>query len=95
MDDSLQIPIKPINDSLEARIASLDLLSARLAALTNKTQWPVRVPVSSVASFKGKLIQTNNIKVCFGEDWWADLTAQEASEYATRRKQGMEHSIDI
>lgn len=88
MDEDLNLPIQPADNSLQSHIAALDLLSARLSTLTTGTRWSANIPLNSKASFKGSVIHTNDIKVNVGGGWWIEMTTQEAEEYIKRRKTG-------
>ncbi|WVQ96661.1 hypothetical protein IAU59_003767 [Kwoniella sp. CBS 9459] len=65
-DLRLSLPIEPSSPSLHSHLAALDTLSLRLSILTSSTCHPVRIPLTSKASIKGKAIHTNDIKVHLG-----------------------------
>ena len=88
MGDSSPLPIIPTDDSLQAHLLALDLLSARLTTLTSRTRWPTRIPLTSKASFHGSIVHTNDLKVDVGAGWWVEMTTLEAGEYVQRRKMG-------
>ncbi len=89
MPDFIEAPVRPIDSSLSAHLLALDLLSARLSALPSQTNWPVRVPINSKASFRGDVVHTNDLKVHLGEEWWVEMTAEEAAAYIRRRRRCM------
>lgn len=85
--------ISPSDPSLAAHLAALDLLAARLSALTDRTRWPARVPLNSKASIVGQVVHTNEMKINVGGGYWIEMTAKEAEEYVKRRKTGEPESL--
>lgn len=86
MEDT-PLPIRPTSPSLISQIRALDLLSARLENLSSKSL-PVRVPLTTKASFRG-VVQGDLVKVNLGAGWWIDMTPHEASDYLQRRRSAL------
>ena len=89
MSDELNLPIRPSDPSLQSHLQALDLLSAQIGRLTERTRWQARIPLNSKASIQGEVIHTNEFKVHVGDGWYIEMTAQEAAAYVHRRKQGV------
>ena len=88
MDDDLLHPVVPTSSSLAAHLQALDLLQARLSNLTSRTRWATQVPLNGKASIPGWITHTNTLKVCVGDGWWVEMTADEARDYIKRRRTG-------
>lgn len=89
LGDFNQLPILPASSSLASHLQALDLLAARLATLSSRSEWETKVPISSKASVSGSIVGTANVKINIGGEWWVDMTPQEAEAWVRRRKEGM------
>lgn len=87
-DDFHQLPISPASGSLASHIQALDLLAARLASLSTRSEWETRIPLNSKASMLGKIVETGNVKINIGGEWWVDMTPQEGEAWVRRRRAG-------
>jgi prefoldin subunit 5 len=87
--DYHRLPIQPASSSLASHLQALDLLAARLSSLSTRAEWETRVPLNSKASIKGSVINTANVKINIGGEWWVDMTASEGEAWVRRRKEGM------
>jgi hypothetical protein len=88
-DDYLYLPVQPASASLTSHIQALDLLAARLSSLQTRVEWETRVPLNSKASVKGRIVDTGNVKINIGGEWWVDMTPLEGEQWIRRRKTGM------
>ncbi|RXK36102.1 hypothetical protein M231_06650 [Tremella mesenterica] len=79
--------LTPSSPSLSSHLQALDLLSARLTLLQNRTRWVTQIPLNEVAFMRGWTI-TGNVKVDIG-GWWIEMTLEEATEYVERRKRAL------
>ena len=91
-DDYLYLPIQPASASLSSHLQALDLLAARLSSLQTRAEWETRVPLNSKASVKGRIVDTGNVKINIGGEWWVDMTPSEGEQWIRRRKTGMCYS---
>ena len=87
-DDYLYLPIQPASTSLSSHLQALDLLAARLSSLQTRAEWETRVPLNSKASVKGRIVDTGNVKINIGGEWWVDMTPAEGLAWIRRRKAG-------
>jgi hypothetical protein len=88
-DDYLYLPIQPASTSLASHIQALDLLAARLSSLQTRAEWETRVPLNSKASVRGRIVDTGNVKINIGGEWWVDMTPAKGEQWIRRRKTGM------
>jgi prefoldin subunit 5 len=89
MGDYHHLPILPASSSLSSHLQALDLLAARLHSLNTQAEWETRVPLNSKASVKGAIVNTANVKINIGGEWWVNMTPLEGEEWVRRRKTGM------
>lgn len=87
--DYHHLPIQPASHSLASHLQALDLLAARLDSLNTQSEWETRVPLNSKASIRGSVVNTANVKINVGGEWWVDMTASEGEAWVRRRKAGM------
>ncbi|XP_054707462.1 unconventional prefoldin RPB5 interactor 1-like isoform X2 [Uloborus diversus] len=62
-----------------------EVLKERLETLPNALSYDVTIPFGTQAFTTGKLVHTNEIMVLLGDDWFAEVSAKEASAIASRR----------
>ena len=65
--------------------ASYKQLSAQLVTLPRRLRSAQRVPFGPLASFKGRLVHTNEWLVLLGGEWWLECTADRARRIAGDR----------
>lgn len=87
-DDYHHLPILPASGSLASHIQALDLLATRLSSLSTRSEWETRIPLNSKASVMGRIVETGNVKINIGGEWWVDMTPQEGEAWVRRRKAG-------
>jgi len=68
-------------------------LQANLKDLPTKTRQKSMVPIGSVAFFRADLVHTNEVTVFLGDGWFVERSAQQASEIAKRRTDGIDSRI--
>ncbi|KAJ2780507.1 hypothetical protein H4R18_003409 [Coemansia javaensis] len=68
-------------------------LQQTLADLPAEIEYEAMVPVGPLAFFPGKLINTNEILVLLGDDWFVERSARQAADIARRREEYVDAKI--
>ncbi|XP_053305221.1 unconventional prefoldin RPB5 interactor 1 [Spea bombifrons] len=71
-----------------------DALQKRLHTLPDKLSYEVMVPFGPLAFMPGRLVQTNEITVLLGDNWFAKCSAKEASALVDHRKKHVRKALD-
>jgi unconventional prefoldin RPB5 interactor 1 len=69
-------------------------LRARLETLPHDLRHDVMVPISKVAFMPGKLVNTNEILVLLGDNWFVEKSARKACELIDRRLASIQSHLD-
>ncbi|PIA15406.1 Prefoldin, partial [Coemansia reversa NRRL 1564] len=68
-------------------------LQHTLLELPNEVEYDAMVPVGPLAFFPGKIIDTNEIMVLLGDNWFVARSAKEAAEISKRREEYVDSKI--
>lgn len=60
-------------------------LKSRLDTLPHELRYQVTVPISKVAFMQGRLVNTNEILVLLGDNWFVEKSAKQACDVIDRR----------
>ncbi|KAM8946000.1 unconventional prefoldin RPB5 interactor 1 [Pelodytes ibericus] len=71
-----------------------EALQKRLLTLPDKLSYEVMVPFGPLAFMPGKLVQTNEITVLLGDNWFAKCSAKEAINLVDHRKKHVRKALD-
>ncbi|XP_063293982.1 unconventional prefoldin RPB5 interactor 1 [Pelobates fuscus] len=71
-----------------------EALEKRLHILPHKLSYEVMVPFGPLAFMPGKLVQTNEITVLLGDNWFAKCSAKQAGELVDHRKKHVRKALD-
>ncbi|KAM4614142.1 unconventional prefoldin RPB5 interactor 1 isoform 2-T2 [Discoglossus pictus] len=71
-----------------------DALTERLDTLPDKLSYNVLVPFGPLAFMPGKLVQTNEITVLLGDNWFAKCSAKQAMNLVDHRKKHVRKALD-
>ncbi|KAJ2796552.1 uri1, prefoldin-like chaperone, partial [Coemansia guatemalensis] len=73
--------------------AEYNELQQTLLELPNEVEYDAMVPVGPLAFFPGKIIDTNEILVLLGDNWFVTRSAKEAAEISKRREDFVDSKI--
>ncbi|XP_053557758.1 unconventional prefoldin RPB5 interactor 1 [Bombina bombina] len=71
-----------------------DALQDRLSTLPDKLSYDILVPFGPLAFMPGKLVQTNEITVLLGDNWFAKCSAKQAMTLVDHRKKHVKKALD-
>ena len=69
-------------------------LRTRLETLPNELRYNIMVPISKVAFMPGRLVNTNEILVLLGDNWFVEKSAKQSCELIDRRLKSIETFLD-
>lgn len=69
-------------------------LRTRLEKLPDELRYQIMVPISKVAYMPGRLVNTNEILVLLGDNWFAEKSAKQACELIDRRLASIDSFLD-
>ena len=70
------------------------VLKTRLETLPHELRYQVMVPISKVAFVPGRLVNTNEMLVLLGDNWFAEKSAKQACELIDRRLASIDKFLD-
>lgn len=70
-----------------------DALQERLGTLPDKLSYDIMVPFGPLAFMPGRLIQTNEVTVLLGDNWFAKCSAKQAMGLVDHRKQHVREAL--
>ncbi|MEE6500563.1 hypothetical protein FKM82_003832 [Ascaphus truei] len=71
-----------------------DALQERLGTLPDKLSYDVMVPFGPLAFMPGKLVQTNEVTVLLGDNWFAKCSTKQAIGLVDHRKKHVRKALD-
>ncbi|XP_040265671.1 LOW QUALITY PROTEIN: unconventional prefoldin RPB5 interactor 1 [Bufo bufo] len=71
-----------------------DALQERLGTLPDKLSYDIMVPFGPLAFMPGRLVQTNEITVLLGDNWFAKCSAKQAMSLVDHRKKHVREALD-
>ncbi|CAF1001401.1 unnamed protein product [Brachionus calyciflorus] len=69
-------------------------LKSRLETLPHELRYEVMVPISKVAFMTGRLVNTNEILVLLGDNWFVEKSAKQSCDLIDRRLKNIEKFLD-
>ena len=80
-------------DQLKRFKSDYQRVSKQLQTLPDKLEYPMMIPLGKKAFIPGRLVNTNEILVLLGDNWFVECTAKNAREIAERRIKQVDESI--
>ncbi|KAM3919563.1 unconventional prefoldin RPB5 interactor 1 isoform 1-T1 [Leptodactylus fuscus] len=71
-----------------------DALQERLATLPDKLSYDIMVPFGPLAFIPGRLVQTNEVTVLLGDNWFARCSAKQAMSLVDHRKKHVREAME-
>ncbi|XP_069822330.1 unconventional prefoldin RPB5 interactor 1 isoform X2 [Dendropsophus ebraccatus] len=71
-----------------------DALQERLGTLPEKLSYDIMVPFGPLAFMPGRLVQTNEVTVLLGDNWFAKCSAKEAMSLVDHRKKHVRKALE-
>ncbi|KAM4720753.1 unconventional prefoldin RPB5 interactor 1 isoform 2-T2 [Rhinophrynus dorsalis] len=78
----------------EKVVSDYDALWERLGTLPDKLSYEVMVPFGPLAFMPGRLVQTNEVTVLLGDNWFAKCSAKQAMSLVDHRKKHVRKTLD-
>ncbi|KAM5137982.1 unconventional prefoldin RPB5 interactor 1 [Mantella aurantiaca] len=71
-----------------------DALQERLGSLPDKLSYDIMVPFGPLAFMPGRLVQTNEVTVLLGDNWFAKCSAKQAMSLVDHRKKHVRKALE-
>ncbi|XP_072278517.1 unconventional prefoldin RPB5 interactor 1 isoform X2 [Pyxicephalus adspersus] len=71
-----------------------DALQERLGSLPDKLTYDIMVPFGPLAFMPGRLVQTNEVNVLLGDNWFAKCSAKQAMSLVDHRKKHVRKALE-
>ncbi|XP_040537425.1 unconventional prefoldin RPB5 interactor 1 [Gallus gallus] len=71
-----------------------EVLQERLRTLPDKLSYDIMVPFGPLAFMPGKLVNTNEVTVLLGDNWFSKCSAKQAVELVEHRKKYVRKAVD-